>query len=249
MKKIGIVGGVAWPSTVEYYTELCRRSEEWHRARDPNAVARMPELSIESLDLATAVSYLGSDGDEESWSRFDDYHRAALIRLEGSGADFALIASNTPHHRFEAITRGVGIPVISILDAAARECARIGVRRVLLLGTALTMRSAKFREGFARHGVRAEGPRSEAARVMTVDLIAALQRGRAEGAAARLREIAKLACPAGTEGQPAICLACTELPLAFPEQKGRANFEDDGTVYINANMAHVAAALDVAVAP
>jgi hypothetical protein len=63
-------------------------------------------MSIESLDLNQAVSYIGGDGDEDSWSKFDDYHRAALQRLESSGADFALMASNTPHHRFASIVRG-----------------------------------------------------------------------------------------------------------------------------------------------
>ena len=47
-------------------------------------------MSIESLDLNKAVSFLGIDDDEESWLQFDDYHRAALRRLEASGADFAL---------------------------------------------------------------------------------------------------------------------------------------------------------------
>jgi aspartate racemase len=88
MKKIGIVGGVAWLSTVDYYSEICRRS-----------VPSTPEMSLESLDLNKVVSYLGIDGDEESW-QFDDYHRAALQRLEASGAEFAVMASNTPHHRF-----------------------------------------------------------------------------------------------------------------------------------------------------
>lgn len=73
MKKIGIVGGVAWPSTVEYYSEICRRSERWHVARNLEDVPSTPEMSIESLDLNKAVSYLGIDGDEESWVQFDDY--------------------------------------------------------------------------------------------------------------------------------------------------------------------------------
>ena len=46
-------------------------------------------ISIESLDLNKAFSYIGSDDNEESWRQFDDYHRAALKRLETSGADFA----------------------------------------------------------------------------------------------------------------------------------------------------------------
>ena len=85
MKKIGIVGGVAWQSTTEYYSELCRRSEQWHLARNPHNVPMMPEISIESLDLAKAISYLASDDDEQSWSQFDDYHRCALKRLEANG--------------------------------------------------------------------------------------------------------------------------------------------------------------------
>jgi aspartate/glutamate racemase len=57
MKKIGIVGGVAWLSTVEYYSEFCRRSEErWLRSGRPGPPAT-PEMSIESLDLNRAVSW------------------------------------------------------------------------------------------------------------------------------------------------------------------------------------------------
>jgi aspartate racemase len=57
-----------------------------------------------------AVSYLGSGGDEVSWTRFDEYHRTALLRLAASGADFALIASNTPHHRFDTSSVVSGFP-------------------------------------------------------------------------------------------------------------------------------------------
>jgi hypothetical protein len=81
VKKIGIVGGLAWPSTVQYYSELCRRSEQWHLQR--NLPLQTPEIAIESLNLAKAFSYIGSDGDEASWARFDAYHRTALERPRG----------------------------------------------------------------------------------------------------------------------------------------------------------------------
>lgn len=103
MKKIGIVGGIAWPSTVEYYSEICRLSEQSIRHRDVDRQPAMPEIVIESLDHSRAVAYIGSDGDEESWRRFDAYHNAALRRLEHSGAECALIASDTSHHRFAKI--------------------------------------------------------------------------------------------------------------------------------------------------
>jgi aspartate racemase len=247
MKKIGIVGGLAWPSTVDYYSELCRRSEEWQKARNPQAAPWMPEMSIESLDVNKALSYIGNDEDEESWSRFDEYHRSALLRLEASGAKFALMAANTPHHRFAAIVRGIGIPVISIIDAVAKESARIGAREVLILGTALTMRSPRFREGFAKYGVEASGPQDEAARAATVALIKELQMGDAEGGAERLGEIARQSFEGQFRAQPAVCLACTELPLAFQEQKMLTTFRYGSILYINTTAVHIHAAFDFGV--
>ena len=247
MKKIGIVGGLAWPSTVDYYSEICRRSERWHLARNPQGVPSTPEISIESLDLNKAFSYIGSDDNEESWRQFDDYHRAALKRLETSGADFALMACNTAHHRFASIVRGIGIPVISILDVVAKESARMGACEVLILGTALTMRSPRFREGFAKYGVEAAAPHDEGLTAMTVSLITELQLGRMDGAAERLGGIAKTSFEQQFGAQPVVCLACTELPLAFPEQKMLTTFEYDGVLYINTGAVHINAAFDFAV--
>jgi aspartate racemase len=260
-KKIGIVGGVGWQSTVDYYSELCRRSERWHLRRNPEAVPSTPEISIESLDLNKAVSYLGSvsypgkdkdidnddEDDEKSWSQFDEYHRAALQRLEASGADFALIASNSAHHRFASIVRGIRIPVISILEAMAKESARIGACEVLILGTALTMRSQPFREAFAKYGIEAAAPEDEMLRAATAGLIADLQLGKPQGVAGRLRSIARTSFEQQFGAQPVVCLACTELPLAFPEQKTLATFEREGVVYLNSSAAHINAAFDLAV--
>jgi len=248
MKKIGIVGGIAWPSTADYYSGICRRSEQWHLARNPQSVPSTPEMSIESLDVNKAISLLGIDDDEDSWTQFDDYHRSALKRLEMSGTDFALIASNTPHNRFSTIVRGIEIPVLSILDVVAKESARIGASEILILGTSVTMRSAKFREGFAKYGVEASGPRDEAARAMTAGLIAELQLGKLEGTAARLGKIVRLSFKERLRTRPVVCLACTELPLAFQEQKMHASFECDGILYLNSTALHIEAAFDLAVA-
>jgi aspartate racemase len=248
MKKIGIVGGVAWPSTVDYYTEICRRSENRHSAGNRKGPPSMPEMSIESLDLSRAVSYIGVDGDDGSWSRFDEYHRAALRRLEASGVEFAVIASNTPHHRFDAIVRGVGIPVINIWEEAAKECTRLGAEQVLILGTAVTMRSPEFLKRFAKHGVEAAGPLDSTARSQTEGLIAELQAGKTEGAAERIGKVARTSFAGQFTARPVVCLACTELPLAFREWKTLASFSVDGVTYVNSSSVHIGAAFDFAVA-
>src|SRR4030095_2817099 len=247
MKKIGIVGGVAWLSTVDYYSDLCRRAEQWNLVRNLQGAPSTPEMSIESLDLNKAVSYLGIDDDEQSWSQFDDYHRAALQRLEVSGADFALIASNSPHHRFSEIVRGIGIPVISIFAVVAKECARIGDTAVLTLGTSRTMRSPGLREEFANNGVEATGPQDEEARALVIGLIAELQLGKIEGATEQIGKMARTSFKQLFTGHPVACLACTELPLAFHEKKLLATFEHDGVLYINTTAAHINAAFDFAV--
>jgi aspartate racemase len=251
IKKIGMVGCVAWPSTVVYYSELSRRVDELRLKQGPgtrsSAVDMAIEMTIESLDLNRAIAYWGNDDDDASWARFDDYHREALKRLEASGAEVLLMASNTPHHRFEAIVRGIGIPVISIVDASARAAARLGAREVLILGTPVTMRSAKFREGFAKHGIEARGPRDERARAMTEEMIRELQAGKTAGAAERLGKIARQAFAVEFSGPPVVCLACTELPLAFPGKAVVATFEDNGVTYIDTSAAHIDAVFDFAV--
>jgi len=59
MTKIGIIGGTASISTAEYYSMICRLSESYHRRQGVTGVIPTPEMAIESLDLRTALSYLG----------------------------------------------------------------------------------------------------------------------------------------------------------------------------------------------
>lgn len=242
MKKIGIVGGVAWPSTVEYYSEICRRSEQADGQKH-SAGCSIPEIAIESLDLYKAVSLLGRGDNDASWAQFDNYHRQALRRLAASGAEFAVIASNTPHHRLASITNGAGIPVLSLWDAVAKEAACINLQDVLILGTALTMQSSVFRRVLADHGVRSAGPADQGLRMQVLDVISALQSGERDGAEENIREIATRALAGSLHKDSAVCLACTELPLAFGDSRRIAVFERHGVRYINALAVHIAATL------
>jgi aspartate racemase len=200
-------------------------------------------MVIESLDLKKAVSYLGRDGDETSWKQFDAYHNHALRRLEASGAQVAAIASNTPHHRFEAITRGITIPVINLFDVVAQESARRGIRCVLILGTAHTMRSLVFRRAFAQHGIEADCPGDESIFSEIILLISGLQSGRKHDAAEHLERLGFRSYEARFSDRPTVCLACTELPLAFPECRDHGFFESGHVRYLNTAALHVDALL------
>lgn len=246
MKKIGILGGIAWPSTVEYYAGLCRLAEQRHVEAGKPGPARMPEMAIESLDLATAMALLGRDDDDASWQAFDAYHREGLRRLERSRADFAVIACNTAHHRLAQITRGIDIPVLNILDVAAAACARLGIERVLILGTLTVMTSPFLCSVFLQRGIAAYGPHRRSDRQATVATVEALARGCDEGAARRIHDIAEGARTGKTPRSSAVYLGCTELPLAFPSHKADGVFESDGIRYINSTALHVRAAFEYA---
>lgn len=241
MKKIGILGGIGWPSTIEYYAGLCRLAEARNRTQDRT---RMPEIAIESLDLAKAEMLAGGD-DEESWLAFDAYHHAALQRLERSGADFAVLACNTAHHRLQQIERGLAIPVLGIVGVAADACVEHGIRDVLVLGTDTVMASDVFREAFRQRGVDARAPAEERHRQMVLASIDALSRGHDDGASARIRQVIAES-GLGQNPSAAVYLGCTELPLAFPAQKHQGVFEVDGVRCINSTALHIRAAFEYA---
>lgn len=242
MKKVGIVGGVGWASTVDYYQAICRWSQDDHVKSGRPGTPATPEMSIESLDLATAVARLGRLDDEDSWSSFDIYHREALQRLEASGVDFALIASNTPHHRFDAITAGLRLPVLNIFDVIVQACSDLSVNRVLVLGTALTMASNVLPAALRRIGVTAFAPELDADREDVLGTIALLQSGAGEGTAAAIGRIAQKAHAQFDRAKPTVCLVCTELPLAFPGMAATPVFKHYGVTYLNSAALHARAA-------
>ncbi len=241
MTKIGIVGGTAWLSTAEYYSMICRLSESYHRRQGVTGVLPTPEMAIESLDLRTALSYLGEIGNAPSWSRFDAYHRDALLRLRNAGAKIALLASNTPHYRLKAITTGIDLPVVSIFDVVADECVRLGVTSALILGTRLTMASSALAEVIERRGIEAVvlDQRGQDEVVLTIDAIQ--HRAAPEATGARIRSVVKSALASRSALDKAVCLCCTELPLSFPARGDEPAFIDGGILYVNSTAAHAAA--------
>jgi aspartate racemase len=249
MKKLGIVGGVAWPSTIDYYRAICRLSVAYHADKAVIGPPPVPEMAIESLNINKSFGLRGGAvTDDASWASYDEYFREALQRLEASGAELAIIASNTPHNRFSAITQGIRIPVLSIFEAVAQECARLGVEEMLILGTAPTMDLPVFSEAISRFGIHAYPPRLAEDREKVIALISELYADRAENAASRIRSIVDSSFPT-TGSARTVCLACTELPLAFPEIERESSVVIGDICYLNTTMVHARAAFAATLQP
>src|ERR1700678_2111551 len=191
MKKLGLVGGLAWISTAEYYSQLYRSIEKGLNGAHALGRPTSFEMSIESLDLQTALSLTGKENDERSWSRFDAYHRDALLRLQKSGVACAAIASNTPHIRYDSIIQGIEVPVIDMFTAVAEEVASRGAKQALILGTPLTMKSDRFKRILSSHGIHAVPVTNEQTISDVFKLIGRLQAGRVQGCAETLDMIVR----------------------------------------------------------
>ncbi|MGV6804829.1 MAG: aspartate/glutamate racemase family protein [Ruegeria sp.] len=245
MKKIGILGGVGWASTVDYYRAIAEGAGRHFAQRGYGSPLPVPPMTIESVTQAKTRALRGTAGDEASWAAFDAVFRAALLNLEGAGCDFGIIASNTPHARLHAIRQGVSMPILSIFDATADATATTGASRALVLGTSVTMQATNYADRLAADGITANDRLPD-------DHIAQMQAmiddefygGASANARTKLLEFCNRHATAGT----AILLACTELPLAFPDHLDDPVFEADGHLFVNSSAAHVTAALKKALA-
>lgn len=242
MKKIGMIGGLGWPSTVDYYRLLCTKTNTHFKAKGATPPYPTPQIAIESLNMNETRKLRGREGDEASWARFDTVFRETFIRLKEAGADFGMIASNTPHMRLKGITQGLDFPVISILDTTAHAVHALGGTRVLILGTPVTMRSSVYPETLQVFDIeplpRLSDERiGELEQLIDVDLC----QGQVDGA----REKIITLCRESVSGvkTDVVCLACTELSLAFPEYQNQVDFRVEGITFVNTAAAHVGAVL------
>lgn len=243
MKKIGILGGVGWASTLDYYRGICEGAGRAFQAAGATSPLPVPPITIESVVQARTRALRGRAGDEASWAEFDAVFRDALLTLQRADCDFAVIASNTPHARLEAITRGVELPVLSIFDAASDATAQTGRKTALILGTAVTMQARDYPSALASRGVQANTPLPEDQIARMQSLIDTDFYG---GASDTARDRLLAYCADHASESDAILLACTELPLAFPDHLDDPVFEAGGYLFVNASAAHIAAALDCA---
>lgn len=151
MKTIGVLGGMAPESTAEYYRILISL------AREMGGDKRYPEIIIYSLNFEQFYNSLSAGEDSEVISLLSK----GISALKRAGADFALMASNTPHMFFDEVEESSPIPLLSIVDATAEEADKKGCEKVGLLGTKFTMKGGFYKHGFDNEDIRLAIPSEE----------------------------------------------------------------------------------------
>lgn len=147
MKTTGIIGGIAPESTIAYYRQIIERFREATGGGNPSII-------INSIDLTKMLGFVGS----KDFPKLIDYLSGEMNRLADAGAAFGAFASNTPHVVFREVESRSKMPLISIVECAAREAARLGVKKAGLLGTRFTMQAPFYPEAFAARGIEVVVP-------------------------------------------------------------------------------------------
>ncbi len=202
MKTIGMLGGMSWESSLEYYRlineEVKARLGGLHSAKVLMYSVDFGEVNrlLQAGEWASLAEHLGERG------------RA----LGEAGADFLVIATNTMHQVAGEVAARAGIPLLHIADAAGEAMARAGIRRVGLLGTRFTMELPFYRQRL-RDGFGVEAIIPESAERAEIDRVVFEELCRGEVREASRQRYLAIIAGLATRGAEGIALACTEIPL------------------------------------
>jgi aspartate racemase len=201
MKLVGMLGGMSWESSAEYY----RLANELVRERVGGLASA--RLLLHSVDFAE-VERLQAQG---RWDEAGDLLATAAAGLEAGGAELLVLCTNTMHKVADTVERAVSIPLLHIGDVTAAAVRLDGLSRVGLLATAYTMEQPFLRERLAGHGLTVLVPeahdRAVVHRVIYDELCVGVVSDESRRA---YREIIGRLVAAGAEG---IVLGCTEIEL------------------------------------
>lgn len=201
MATIGIIGGMSWYSTINYYRII---NQVVQQQRGGHHSAR---ILIESLDFDTVRALQLA----EDWDGAGRLLAGAARRLEAAGADTVLIGTNLMHKVAPAVQAAIGVPLLHIADAVGAEAARRGHRTLAVLGTKWVMSENFYAERLAAHGISAIAPAPEHRGRIDQIIFDELTQGVITDASRSffVEQIEALKAA----GADAVVLACTEIEL------------------------------------
>jgi len=202
MKTIGLIGGMSWESSAQYYALINSAVRE--RLGAPNSA----KIFLHSLDFGE-IAQLQHEGD---WDALADILIESAESLEAAGAECVVLCTNTMHKVADDIEEASALPLIHIADVAADAITEQGLTKIALLGTAYTMEQGFYRERLSdHHGLDVIIPESEARaevhRVIYEELVAGQI---IESSRDAYREIIERLAEQGAQG---IILGCTEIAM------------------------------------
>jgi aspartate racemase len=223
VKTIGLLGGMSWQSTVPYYQTINRvvgeRLGGLHSAR----------IVLHSVDFHE-IEQLQHAG---RWPEAGETLAGAARSLEGAGADFLVLCTNTMHRVAPQIEEAVTIPLLHIADATAVRIKAAGLQRVGLLGTRFTMEQEFYRGRLEnRHGLEVLVPPDDDREAVHRIIYEELCRGRVlESSRKQYQDVVSSMVSRAAEG---VILGCTEIGLLLRPSDAAVPLFDTAEIHAEA---------------
>jgi aspartate racemase len=223
MKTIGMLGGMSWESSIEYYRIVNQLTSE-KLGRHHSAPIVLYSVDFDEIER---LQHQGK------WDRLTQILIATAQRVEAAGADFLVICTNTMHKMADQVQEHLSIPLLHIADATAAQINTLGVHTVGLLGTKFTMEEDFYRERLVlQHNVEVlipdTGDREVIHRIIYDELCVGTIREESRERCMRILSGMR------TRGAEAIVLGCTELPLLLRQEDSEVPLMDTTAIHARA---------------
>jgi len=222
MKTIGLIGGMSWESSTEYYkiinSLINKRLGGLHSAK----------ILMYSFDFAE-IEKLQHDN---KWDEAIKLMVNAAKRLEKANADFILICTNTMHRMAEDVTKSINIPLLHIVDATAEKAKEKNINKIGLLGTKFTMEQDFYKDKLKKHGIDTLIPNESQRNIVHNIIYEELCMGEIRDSSRE--SIKNIISYLGDNGAQGIVLGCTELPLLIKQEDSHIPIFDTTVIHAEA---------------
>jgi len=210
MKRIGLIGGFSWLSTLEYYRLLNQF------VCDKLGVNHSAELLLINLDRAIFDEYVSHENEAAAYQLIAD----AAKKLHAGDSELMLMCANGLHRFYDQLQLECNLPILHIADAAAVAIKKEGCKKVGLLGIRATMEGHFYKDRLNNHGIETIVPDTAESNFIHETIFSELVCGRflPETKKRYLKVIQNLV-KNGAEG---VILGCTEIPLLVHQKDSEA---------------------------
>ncbi|MFX1502048.1 MAG: aspartate/glutamate racemase family protein [Promethearchaeota archaeon] len=221
MKRIGILGGMSYESTIKYYDLLLENY--YAKFNDYN----YPEVLIFSLNFQKLID-LELDEDK---IKYIEYLMSGIESLENSGASFIIMAANSPHAVYDNLVELTKIPILSIVKVTAEKAKQENMKKLLLLGIKFTMQNTFYQKNCKELGIEVVTPSNQEQNVIDKIIFDELVIGyfRQESKETLLQIIKRYE----VDG---VILGCTELPLILTQSDTKIKLLDTLKLHVDATL-------------
>ncbi|MGC2238665.1 MAG: aspartate/glutamate racemase family protein [Pyrinomonadaceae bacterium] len=209
MKTLGLIGGMSWVSTIDYYRYINQFANE--RLGGLN-YARILLYSLSFNEVKTLA-------DASDWKTLGELFSSISQNLENAGAEAIVLCANTAHIVAETVEKSIKIPLINITDSTAKEISKQNLKRVALLGTRFTMENDFYKKTLLRYGIETMIPDDEQRNFIHNSIFDEL--GRDIITVETKQKYLEIIEDLHKQGAEGVIFGCTEIPLLLKAEDCR----------------------------